>query len=319
MKQPLDWALLGLAVVGFGVSLLVSTEIVTRAGTRASSVRTVAFSGGDYSAPEMPPPPADGQQWRRPEFPRTRGKWIFDLFTPPLVRWETGRGAFVVATPRLEAEPNRVTEWQVPLELIAVRRRPDRFRLAGFAGTVDRPVVMLEDSATGQTFLLRSGATDDAHGLEMRRLTVRRIREGAMGGAGVAPEVATVVVFDRREDREVVLTSAGLAPGGSLIGVFRLVERGAIEERAAGEALTAAGSTYVITDLSLDPPAAELAAEDSKKAHSVLRLVPAARLPGPEASPGPSSPAPPNPAESSDEPSASLAPSVRAGPDGGDP
>jgi hypothetical protein len=319
MKHPLDWALLGLAVAGFGVSLLVSTDIVTRAGTRASSLRTVAFSGGDYSAPEMPPPPADGQQWRRPEFPRTRGKWIFDLFTPPLVRWETGRGAVVMAAPRLEAEPNRGADCQVPLELIAVRRRPDRFRLAGFAGTVDRPVVMLEDSATGQTILLRSGATDDALGLEVRRLTVRRIQEGTIGGADLAPEVATAVVFDRRENREVVLTSAGLVPGGDLIGVFRLAESGTIEERSAGESLTAAGSAYVVKNLSLDPPAAELAAEDSKKEHTVLRLVPAARLPGPEASPGPSFPAPPNPAESSDEPSASLPPSVRAGPDGGDP
>ena len=319
MKHPLDWALLGLAVAGFGVSLLVSTEIVTRAGTHASSVRTVAFPAGDYSAPEMPPPPMDEHQWRRPEFPRTRGKWIFDLFTPPLVRRETGRGAVVMAAPRLEAEPNREVDCQVPLELIAVRRRPDRFRLAGFAGTVDRPVVMLEDSATGQTILLRSGATDDAHGLEVRRLTVRRIQEGAMGGADLAPEVAMAVVFDRRENREVVLTSAGLVPGGDLIGVFRLAESGAIEERSAGESLTAAGSTYVVKDLSLDPPAAELAAEDPRKAHSVLRLASVAWLPGPEVSPGPSSPAPPNPAESSDEPSASLAPSVRAGPDGGDP
>jgi len=321
MKHPLDLALLGLTTVGFGVSLFVGMEAVARASARASGVRTVAFSGGEYSPPAVLAPPANGRAWQRPEFPRARGKWIFDLFTPPLIRLDPVRGALVTAPPRLEVVAARVANIQLPLELVAVRPRLYRFRLAGFAGSAERPVVTLEDPATGETFLLRSGTIDEAHGLEARRFTVRRIpvATAAAGGAGVGEEVATAVLFDLREHREVILSSAGPAPGGDLIGVFRSGEDAVVQERVAGETLIVAGATYTVDRLSLEPPSAELAGADTGNARAVLRLVPAAAAPGSTGPPGRVSSAPPNTAESSDEPRASDAPLLRAGPDGGDP
>jgi hypothetical protein len=318
MKHSLDLALLGLTAVGFGASLFVGTAIVTRAGARASGVRTVGFSGGEYVAPVALIAPPAGRPWHRPEFPRGRGKWIFDLFTPPLVRRDPHQGAIVTELPRFEVTATPVAHARLPLELVAVRPRPYRFRLAGFAGSAERPVVTLENTATGETLLLRSGAIDPVHGLEARRLEVRRTRALAAGAAEPGGEVATAVLFDRRENREIVLQSAGPAPDGGLVGVFRHSEDGTLDERSAGETLSLAGTVYTVERLALDPPSAELVGPEPGSGRNILHVAGTAP-PNWSAVPDRILVAPPNAAESSDEPRASRAPPLRAGPDGGDP
>ncbi len=280
LSEILDKVLLLLAMLVFlwvGMSAIRGArELDTIAGSERPLISETLRNAPRVEVPD-PRMAIDG--WNEPSS-QTRGKdWVFDVFTPPVIYYDSMAQTFAVTPPTLRGPETDTGAWaRFEVELIEVRMRPYRFQLVGYSGEPGNYVAYLESAETGALHLLREGA--EVPSAEARLLSFQE-QQIAIAGEDSMPVVQTVGIarlLDARLGRELSLTNLETKMFPDLEARVRDLRNGAVHLVTTGSRLAVEDSDYVIGDLSADPEAARVTkmSKDGERSYSKV-LTPIAR------------------------------------------
>ncbi len=205
----------------------------------------------------MPDPSEELQQeWASPRSQSRGPEWVYDLFTPPEIRFDGATRMFAVKPPE---DPARAEMTAPGVELVGVKRAPFRLQLLGFLGDDGHFVGVFENRRTAEVFLAGTGKLLPDLELRVAEFSVNRASRVAEGML-VPPWVATAQVHDLHADSLTTLTAGELSLTDELSAVFATQEDDdeTIGEYWAGEELESADRVYRVSRLRFDPPMAEL-------------------------------------------------------------
>ena len=148
----------------------------------------------------------------------------FELFAPAKLEFDGAQKRWALPTGDAAAEAAE----DFGATLVAVRRVPYRWRLAGVVGAATERRALLEEMATRRTVLLGRGEREPQSGVALDALDDERLADGGRG--------VRAVLRDPQERGPVVLTTTGGGPERTL-AVLRLVGRE--EPVVLGEGATA--------------------------------------------------------------------------------
>jgi len=217
--------------------------------------------------------------WSEPTLQKRGRGWVYEIFTPPALFYDR-RSHAVAAVPADEAVPADAEAPSLDLQLVQVRKRPFRLRLAGFAGTPDDRRGIFADTTTGKAMIGRVGELLAGRPLRLKHLDVERAVAGAGGGG---EPLATAIIADEETGENVVLTTRGPSPAGAAVGLFASRKNPAARrELEEGESASLEGVRYRVERVEMDPPLAVVTCEspDCAKAPGqtlTARLMPDAR------------------------------------------
>jgi hypothetical protein len=192
-----------------------------------------------------PPPQVNVEvaSWEQPSAQSAGEAWVFDLFTPPVIYYNSVIGEF-------DVRPDRPEQVQPDfgIQLAAIREEDYRVQLLGYVGRPGDFLINLENAETGELVLAREGRQYQQLGIEVRAFRVERDRRG-----GGDVEVAHVVIFDQRLDREVALRSDQRLKDDRPTAIFRPTGEEGREIRARqGDSFNVGSNTYLVE--SIEPP-----------------------------------------------------------------
>lgn len=228
---------------------------------------------------EVPAPRMVIEGWNEPAS-QTRGKdWVFDVFTPPVIYYDSMAQTFAVTPPTTRGPADDVGAWaRFEVELIEVRMRPYRFQLVGYSGEAGNYVAYLEAADTGELHLLREGSLvpgADVRLLSFQEQQIEIAREDSMP---VLQNIGIARLIDGQIGRELSLTNLETKMFPDLEARVRDLRDGSVHLVKTGSRLSVEDSDYVIGDLSAEPEAAKITkiSKDGERSFSKV-LVPVAR------------------------------------------
>lgn len=180
------------------------------------SVTVEGASGGRVCDETVPAPAV----WREPGGGAARG----ELFAPAKLEFDGTQKRWALPTGDAAGEAAE----DFGAVLVAVRRVPYRWRLAGVVGAATERRALLEEMATRRTVLLGRGERELQSGVALDALDDERLADGGRG--------VRALLRDPQERGPVVLTTTGGGPERTL-AVLRLVGRE--EPVVLGEGATA--------------------------------------------------------------------------------
>lgn len=208
---------------------------------------------GSAPAPTELPPAFEAHAWARPPAQSQGGGWLYEVFTPPVIYYNTAARSFAVTAPHYAAE---ATETVFGLELLAVKREPYRLQLAGYFGGSGDYLAAFVSAEVPQTLLARTGRRFEELGLTLRSFAVRKVAVETDGAAGPVHDIAALaVLFDEQANAEVVLDSRAPSLTDTPLAVFQRPDgKGRPREFHEGDTFSEADATYRIERIQLDPP-----------------------------------------------------------------
>ncbi|MDQ5981043.1 MAG: hypothetical protein QG602_4021, partial [Verrucomicrobiota bacterium] len=200
------------------------------------------------------PEPADAPTveilpaWAEPVAGEDAAVQVADLFTAPMRR--SHRDMARSASSAL-AGP---AEHAVSPELVAVRKEPYRFQLAGYAGRPGAYRVALADATSSETSLVQVGQCVAALGVTLVSFELRQSTVAENEAGPVREAVAVAVLHDEATGTDVVLDNRRPLFTGRLLAALRVLKAGReIWEGGEGESLSVAGATYHVERIRFDP------------------------------------------------------------------
>jgi len=183
--------------------------------------------------------------WPAPRAQSAGVGWIFEVFEPPALSYDKALRAWTLVGGPVAAASGVLAQ----PELVAVQRRPYRWRLVGNGGSGTASWVLLEDARNLRTVRLGEGERDESGAISV--VETRMVR--AAGG-----EVVAEVKLRERTGAEVVLRSGVAAPGSELVALVRTETGAAPVEVAADGVVTCGATSFRITAINETPAAATL-------------------------------------------------------------
>jgi hypothetical protein len=207
--------------------------------------------------------------WRDPT-PQPRGRgWIYEVFTPPAL-FHDRRSRALAAVPIEEAMLADPESPPFDLQLLQVRKRPFRLRLAGFAGEAKNLRGIFAD-ATGKTVIGREGERLPGHRVRLEHFCLERAGSGSKGSC---EPVATATVTDEGTGEEIVLTTRGPSPAGAPLGWFASRKNPATKHTLKeGESAVFDGIRYRVERIEIDPPLAVVTSMSAEGARATSRAL----------------------------------------------
>ncbi len=252
IKRFYDKALLTLMVGAVGLSLIWVWRQQT--GNR--------YLQGEATSPDLAGPAYAATQWHLPEatvtaWPKAPAQsqgsgWLYEVFTPPVIYYNTVARSFAVTPPQSPAEPGGVV---FGLELLAVRLEPYRLQLLGYFGVPGDYLVAFVSPQSPETLLARAGRRFDQLGLTLKSFDVRKVTVESSEPGPVYDVAALAVLMDEQTGAEVVLDSRSRKLTDTPLAVFKLPGiAGKSHELHEGDTFAFDGATYRIERIQLDPP-----------------------------------------------------------------
>ncbi len=201
------------------------------------------------SQPELTRPAVN---WRKPA-PQSGGSgWLYEVFTPPVVYYNTLARTFSV-TPPSYADGGAAA---FGLELLDVKRELYRLQLAGYFGGPGDYLAAFVSPLTPETLLGREGRRFEELGLTLRSFEVKKIVVDHLDAQPVYDVAAFATLHDEQGGVDVVLDSRARKHTGTPLAVLRLTLGGAAAPREVreGDALSDGSATYRVERIQLDPP-----------------------------------------------------------------
>jgi hypothetical protein len=153
-------------------------------------------------------PTIEAVRWADAKAQPAGPKWIYDLFTPPLIFLDPTKDQL---TPEPPKAPEAITQGgpsPFPFVLVDISRDLYRIQLSGFFGQAPDYRVTLEDRDTGMPLIGRPGTKFERSNVEIKSFNVER-RTVDAGGTPLVEEVATAVILDTLSNEEVTLSYPG--------------------------------------------------------------------------------------------------------------
>jgi hypothetical protein len=176
--------------------------------------------GVDFGLRPAETPAPVREAWPEPRGQSHGDEWRYELFGPPDIALDHGRGAFVVR-PNL-AEPKAMAPAETVPEMIEVLPEPFRVQLVGSIGDDADLRAILRDSATSETFLARPNQRFEGLGVSVSRVGYSKITVHEDEFGPVHEVVLVVHLFDERANEEVRLMNGVKRFTGRLRVALRL-------------------------------------------------------------------------------------------------
>lgn len=142
-------------------------------------------------------------------------EWVFDVFTPPVILFDTTTGEFVLTG----SEPEAPREFGI--ELVSIQEELYRVQIVGYFGRDGNFLVTLENVETGDQILARQGQEYANFGIVIRSIRTEKVEINHGGATFVTDDVAFVLLDDTRLGAEVLLRSDEQKRDSEPTAVFR--------------------------------------------------------------------------------------------------
>jgi hypothetical protein len=200
-----------------------------------------------YVVSELPKVDLAVPAWEEAPAQSAGPEWVFDVFTPPVILFDTTTGEFVLTG----REPEAPREFG--LELVSIQEELYRVQIVGYFGRDGNYLVTLENVETGDQILVRQGQEYGNFGIVIRSIRTERVEINHGGATSVSDDVAFVVLDDTRLGDEVLLRSDERKRDSEPTAVFQVEGNAELTFRGrAGESFRHEDVLYRID--SLHPP-----------------------------------------------------------------
>jgi hypothetical protein len=291
IRSLYDKALLALMVGAVALSLVWSWR--QQAGIRQMNGEAIApdLSGPAYAAPQWHLPEPTITAWPKAPAQSQGSGWLYEIFTPPVIYYNTAARSFAVTPPQYPTEPGGVV---FGLELLAVKLEPYRLQLLGYFGAPGDYLAAFVSPQSPETLLARAGRRFDQLGLTLKSFDVRKVTVESSEPGTVYDVAALAVLQDEQTGAEVVLDSRTRKLTDTPLAVFRLPGApGKSRELHEGDTFDDEGATYRIERIQLDPPEVVVARTAPGLPVPEMRVLrPPAQLAGKTTKPKPLAPQP---------------------------
>ena len=211
----------------------------------------VELAGAAYAAAGLALPETKLTAWPKPAAQSHGSGWLYEVFTPPVIYYNTLAKSFTV-TP-----PVNLADGGAPfgLELLDVKFEPYRLQLVGYFGEPGDYLAAFVSPSQPETLLARSGRRFEQLGLTLKSFDVRKVEVAHTDAWPVYDVAALAVLFDEQSDAEVVLDSRARKLTDTPLAVLRLVAAGSVPRTLhEGDTFSDDTGTYRIERIQVDPP-----------------------------------------------------------------
>lgn len=165
-------------------------------------------SGGAYQWISKPDIINADSSWPEPVAQDPEGQWVYDVFTPPKIWWDSKTESFVAVSPFLPVAPKP----PFGLQLTRIERPLYRIQLDAYFQRPEGSVMLLRDVESGESLRGREGDVFEEQAFEIKSFKVERV---ATEDGGIT-QVPSVTIFDRRINKDVVISSEPLYLEGQI-------------------------------------------------------------------------------------------------------
>ena len=189
--------------------------------------------------------------WARPEAQSHGSGWLYEVFTPPVIYYNTLARSFAVTPPLNPADGGA----PFGLELLDVKLEPYRLQLVGYFGEPGDYLAAFVSANQAETLLARSGRRFEQLGLSLRSFDVKKVEVPHDDARPVYDVAALAVLFDEQSGTEVVLDSRTRKLTDTPLAVLRWGTGGSSTRTLReGDTFTDGTGSYRIERIQLDPP-----------------------------------------------------------------
>ena len=257
---PRDKVLLGTtALIALGSAAVFGALAWRSARSVQAPIPTVEIADTPYVAAIADAPPIKTNPWNAPTS-QSRGRdWLYDTFTPPEIFYNARSKQFTVKPPS-SLQDGEVEE-AFGLELVSVRPEPFRLQLIGYVGEEGNERGMFENILTGEVFLAAAGRRVPNLALSISKLEVRAQPVALADSMTTKQRVATAVVRDEKNGRDVTLTHRARHFTGTVTAFVAAAGQSATREVRPGDVFKQGEATYRVDKVLLTPPSIEVTKE----------------------------------------------------------
>jgi len=217
---------------------------------RAQAV-VAQLAGASYEVANLHAPDLTAATWpKAPSQSHGRG-WLYEVFTPPVIYYNTLAKSFTVTAPGMPGESGA----DFGLELVGVKREPYRLQLVGYVGSPGDYRAAFVSSAQPETLLVREGRRFADLGLTLKSFDVKKVLVEHGDAWPVYDIAALAVLLDDRTGADVVLDSRARKFTDTPLAVLQSAGGdGKPREFHEGDTFSDDTSTYRVERIQLDPP-----------------------------------------------------------------
>ena len=252
LKNNYDKLLLAFALLlaGAGAGWVWSQQATVNALRRQPVSAHLTGKAHDRTAWHAPETTA--ALWAKPSLQSHGAGWIYEVFTPPVIYYNTLAKTFTVTPPQYFADG---AETVFGLELLAVRLELYRLQLVGYFGGPNNYVAAFVSPSLADTLLAREGRRFDGLGLTLKNFAVKKVLVEHNDPWPVYDIAAQAVLQDEQTGAEVTLDSRARKFTDKPLAVLR-APGGSDKPREVheGDTFTDESGTYRIERIQLDPP-----------------------------------------------------------------
>lgn len=238
---------------------------VMQQGTISSMQQPVVgpSSGSVYEATSVEVVTPETKAWAEAPSQTAGEKWLYDVFTPPKIYYNTQTRQFTVVPPELTTAPI-VTENDTPVEriggefgaeLVSVSQSLFRLQLTGVFGEGANARGMFKNQLTNRVQIGAMGKTFDDLKLVVTEFSVERKRVQGEGGTPIVQTIARALVKDTETGATTELFADRRTSDGSSEAVLKFFD-GTTRTIKTGEKVVVDGVSYSVGELTQTPPTA---------------------------------------------------------------
>ena len=252
LKSNYEKILVGLAAGTVALSLgwAWRQQQIIRAMDEARDAR-VALTGRTHAATTWRGPAPDRTPWPRAPEQSAGSGWRYELFTPPVIYYNTGARSFAVTPPQYPAVEGDAA---FGLPLVGVKHGLFRLQLAGYFGSPDNYLIAFVAPGSPETILARVGQRFAQLGLTLKSFEVKKVEVEHDEPWPVYDVAGFATLLDERSGAEVVLDTRVRKLTDASVAVFQppAGDRQPRELRE-GDSYAADGATYRVERIQHDP------------------------------------------------------------------
>jgi hypothetical protein len=263
-NDTLFLAIGGFALIGAGAWAFLQQSHIDELGAPPVAPQ----SGSAYESSPIQISKPETQRWSDAVSQKAGEKWIYDVFTPPKIYYNTQTKQFTVVPP----EPPKPMDPTVPvvdplapppfgLELVKVEQPLFRLQLEGYIGEGAKARGNFLNVQTGAVLFGTTGKKIPDLNLEVVKFSAERRVVQQPGGTTLVFTEASATVRDTVTGVETVLNANTRVPEGPLTVTFKQLD-GTLRTAKTGDVISFGEATYTVGDLVVEPPSAVVTKAD---------------------------------------------------------
>ena len=251
LKSNFDKLLLVLAAVVLGLSGAWTWQQQAEVRRLRTQAVMTQLAGASYELANLCAPDLPGAVWPKAPSQSHGGGWFYEVFTPPVIYYNTLANSFDVTAPGLAGESGL----EFGIELLDVKREQYRLQLVGYIGRPGDYHAAFVSPNQPETLLVREGRRLAELDLTLKSFEVKRILIEHGDAWPVYDIVALAVLLDDRTGADVVLDSRARTFTDTPLAVLLVAGgKGKPRELHEGDTFSDEASTYRVEHIQLDPP-----------------------------------------------------------------